>query len=301
MASLSMKEVLNTLPHIDVVTLGSMLGVLAACLLLNGIGLYLLFRFVIGRWVERLRREEVREHEAAVKQARQSVHTLLELCASLKPAPRHTSGKHEPGMSPTILEVSRPFMTELLALEKVLQHFDRMLEDGIVPGHLEFFQAWYNDLHDRIEEALRPRVLSPLIIEAITDEAERIWRDTITFTATSKQTLLECLQESVTWGQRAFAEATRTLARSQGSDAGWKAAGEYRKSFIHFAACAAIRLVLKHKKGEIDLDDPQVVEGHFVEFARVLAQKRNDDQIILAQALRTNDERAEKPQALLPA
>ena len=293
MASLSMKEVLNTLPHIDVVTLGSMLGVLAACLLLNGIGLYLLFRFVIGRWVERLRREEVREHEAAVKQARQSVHTLLELCASLKPAPRH--------MSPTILEVSRPFMTELLALEKVLQHFDRMLEDGIVPGHLEFFQAWYNDLHDRIEEALRPRVLSPLIIEAITDEAERIWRDTITFTATSKQTLLECLQESVTWGQRAFAEATRTLARSQGSDAAWKAAGEYRKSFIHFAACAAIRLVLKHKKGEIDLDDPQVVEGHFVEFARVLAQKRNDDQIILAQALRTNDERAEKPQALLPA
>jgi len=293
MASLSMKEVLNTLPHIDVVTLGSMLGVLAACLLLNGIGLYLLFRFVIGRWVERLRREEVRQHEAAVKQARQSVHTLLELCASLKPAPRH--------MSPTILEVSRPFMTELLALEKVLQHFDRMLEDGIVPGHLEFFQAWYNDLHDRIEEALRPRVLSPLIIEAITDEAERIWRDTITFTATSKQTLLECLQESVTWGQRAFAEATRTLARSQGSDAGWKAAGEYRKALIHFAACAAIRLVLKHTKGEIDLDDPQVVEGHFVEFARVLAQKRNDDQIILAQALRTNDERAEKPQALLPA
>jgi len=293
MASLSMKEVLNTLPHIDVVTLGSMLGVLAACLLLNGIGLYLLFRFVIGRWVERLRREEVRQHEAAVKQARQSVHTLLELCASLKPAPRH--------MSPTILEVSRPFMTELLALEKVLQHFDRMLEDGIVPGHLEFFQAWYNDLHDRIEEALRPRVLSPLIIEAITDEAERIWRDTITFTATSKQTLLECLQESVTWGQRAFAEATRTLARSQGSDAGWKAAGEYRKALIHFAACAAIRLVLKHTKGEIDLDDPQVVEGHFVEFARVLAQKRNDDQIILAQALRTNDERAEKPQVLLPA
>jgi len=293
MASLSMKEVLNALPPIDVVTLGSMLGVLAACLLLNGTALYLLFRFVIRRWGERLRREEVREHEAAVKQARQSVHTLLELCASLKPAPRH--------MSPTILEVSRPFMTELLALEKVLQHFDRMLEDGIVPGHLEFFQAWYNDLHDRIEEALRPRVLSPLIIEAITDEAERIWRDTITFTATSKQTLLECLQESVTWGQRAFAEATRTLARSQGSDAGWKAAGEYRKSFIHFAACAAIRLVLKHKKGEIDLDDPQVVEGHFVEFARVLAQKRNDDQIILAQALRTNDERAEKPQALLPA
>ena len=293
MASLSMKEVLNTLPHIDVVTLGSMLGVLAACLLLNGIGLYLLFRFVIGRWVERLRREEVRQHEAAVKQARQSVHTLLELCASLKPAPRH--------MSPTILEVSRPFMTELLALEKVLQHFDRMLEDGIVPGHLEFFQAWYNDLHDRFEEAVRPRVLSPLIIEAIADEAEQIWRDTITFTATSKQTLLECLQESVTWGQRAFAEATRTLARSQGSDAGWKAAGEYRKALIHFAACAAIRLVLKHTKGEIDLDDPQVVEGHFVEFARVLAQKRNDDQIILAQALRTNDERAEKPQALLPA
>jgi len=293
MASLSMKEVLNTLPHIDVVTLGSMLGVLAACLLLNGIGLYLLFRFVIGRWVERLRREEVRQHEAAVKQARQSVHTLLELCASLKPAPRH--------MSPTILEVSRPFMTELLALEKVLQHFDRMLEDGIVPGHLEFFQAWYNDLHDRIEEALRPRVLSPLIIEAITDEAERIWRDTITFTATSKQTLLECLQESVTWGQRAFAEATRTLARSQGSDAGWKAAGEYRKALIHFAACAAIRLVLKHTKGEINLHDPQVVEGHFVEFARVLAQKCNDDQIILAQALRTKDERAEKPQVLLPA
>ena len=293
MASLSMKEVLNTLPHIDVVTLGSMLGVLAACLLLNGIGLYLLFRFVIGRWVERLRREEVRQHEAAVKQARQSVHTLLELCASLKPAPRH--------MSPTILEVSRPFMTELLALEKVLQHFDRMLEDGIVPGHLEFFQAWYNDLHDRFEEAVRPRVLSPLIIEAIAGEAEQIWRDTITFTATSKQTLLECLQESVTWGQRAFAEATRTLARSQGSDAGWKAAGEYRKALIHFAACAAIRLVLKHTKGEIDLDDPQVVEGHFVEFARVLAQKRNDDQIILAQALRTNDERAEKPQALLPA
>jgi len=288
-----MKEVLNTLPHIDVVTLGSMLGVLAACLLLNGIGLYLLFRFVIGRWVERLRREEVRQHEAAVKQARQSVHTLLELCASLKPAPRH--------MSPTILEVSRPFMTELLALEKVLQHFDRMLEDGIVPGHLEFFQAWYNDLHDRIEEALRPRVLSPLIIEAITDEAERIWRDTITFTATSKQTLLECLQESVTWGQRAFAEATRTLARSQGSDAAWKAAGEYRKSFIHFAACAAIRLVLKHTKGEINLHDPQVVEGHFVEFARVLAQKRNDDQIILAQARKSNDERAEKPQVLLPA
>ena len=293
MASLSMKEVLNALPPIDVVTLGSMLGVLAACLLLNGTALYLLFRFVIRRWVERLRREEVREHEAAVKQARQSVHTLLELCASLKPAPRH--------MSPTILEVSRPFMTELLALEKVLQHFDRMLEDGIVPGHLEFFQAWYNDLHDRIEEALRPRVLSPLIIEAIADEAEQIWRDTITFTATSKQTLLECLQESVTWGQRAFAEATRTLARSQGSDAGWKAAGEYRKALIHFAACAAIRLVLKHTKGEIDLDDPQVVEGHFVEFARVLAQKRNDDQIILAQALRTNDERAEKPQALLPA
>ena len=300
MASLSMKEVLNTLPHIDVVTLGSMLGVLAACLLLNGIGLYLLFRFVIGRWVERLRREEVREHEAAVKQARQSVHMLLELCASLKPAPRHTSGEHEPGMSPTILEVSRPFMTELLALEKVLHHFDRMLEDGIVPC-LEFFQAWYNDLHDRFEEALRPRVLSPLIIEAIAGEAEQIWRDTITFTATSKQTLLECLQESVTWGQRAFAEATRTLARSQGSDAGWKAAGEYRKALIHFAACAAIRLVLKHTKGELDLHDPQVVEGHFVEFARVLAQKRNDDQIILAQALRTNDERAEKPQALLPA
>ena len=293
MASLSMKEVLNTLPHIDVVTLGSMLGVLAACLLLNGIGLYLLFRFVIERRARAAMREEVREHEAAIKQARQSVHTLLELCASLKPAPRH--------MSPTILEVSRPFMTELLALEKVLQHFDRMLEDGIVPGHLEFFQAWYNDLHDRIEEALRPRVLSPLIIEAITDEAERIWRATITFTATSKQTLLECLQESVTWGQRAFAEATRTLARSQGSDAGWKAAGEYRKSFIHFAACAAIRLVLKHTKGEINLHDPQVVEGHFVEFARVLAQKRNDDQIILAQALRTNDERAEKPQVLLPA
>ena len=293
MASLSMKEVLNTLPHIDVVTLGSMLGVLAACLLLNGIGLYLLFRFVIGRWVERLRREEVRQHEAAVKQARQSVHTLLELCASLKPAPRH--------MSPTILEVSRPFMTELLALEKVLQHFDRMLEDGIVPGHLEFFQAWYNDLHDRIEEALRPRVLSPLIIEAIADEAEQIWRDTITFTATSKQTLLECLQESVTWGQRAFAEATRTLARSQGSDAGWKAAGEYRKALIHFAACAAIRLVLKHKKGELDLHDPQVVESHFVEFARVLAQKRNDDQINLAQALRTNDTRAKEPQVLLPA
>src|SRR2546421_8876252 len=108
MASLSMKEVLNALPPIDVVTLGSMLGVLAACLLLNGTALYLLFRFVIRRWVERLRREEVREHEAAVKQARQSVHTLLELCASLKPAPRH--------MSPTILEVSRPFMTELLAL-----------------------------------------------------------------------------------------------------------------------------------------------------------------------------------------
>jgi len=293
--------VLNTLPHIDVVTLGSMLGVLAACLLLNGIGLYLLFRFVIGRWVERLRREEVRQHEAAVKQARQSVHTLLELCASLKPAPRHTSGEHEPGMSPTILEVSRPFMTELLALEKVLHHFDRMLEDGIVPGHLEFFQAWYNDLHDRFEEALRPRVLSPLIIEAITDEAERIWRDTITFTLTPKSTLLECLQHSVMCSQRALAEAARTLARSQGSDAAWKAAGEYRKSFIHFAACAAIRLVLKHTKGEIDLDDPQVVEGHFVEFARVLAQRRNDDQIILAQALRTNDERAEKPQALLPA
>ena len=49
MASLSMKEVLNALPHIDVVTLGSMLGVFAVCLLLNGLGLYLLFRFVIER------------------------------------------------------------------------------------------------------------------------------------------------------------------------------------------------------------------------------------------------------------
>ena len=301
MASLSMKEVLNALPHFDVVTIESMLGVLAVCLLLNGVGLYLLFRFVVRRWVERLRREEVREHEAAVKQARRSVHTLLELCASLKPAPRHTSGEHEPGISPTMLEVSRPFMTELLALEKVLQHFDHMLEDGIVPGHLEFFQAWYNDLRDRFEEAVRPRVLSPLIISALVIEAEQIWRDTVTFTLTPKSTLLECLQHSVMCSQRALAEAARTLARSQGSDAGWKASGEYRKALIHWAACAAIRLVLKHKKGEINLDDPQVVEGQFVEFARVLAQKRNDDQIILAQALRTRDERTKEPQVLLPA
>jgi hypothetical protein len=295
-----MKEGLNVLPPIDVVTLGSMLGVLAACLLLNGMGLYLLFRFVIERRARAAMREEVREHEAAVKQARQSVGSLLELCASLKPAPRHTSGEHEPGISPT-MEVSRPFMTELLALEKVLHHFDRLLEDGIVPRHLEFFQAWYNDLRDRFEEALRPRVLSPLIISALVIEAEQIWRDTVTFTLTPKSTLLECLQHSVMCSQRALAEAARTLARSQGSDAGWKASGEYRKALIHWAACAAIRLVLKHKKGEINLDDPQVVESHFVEFERMLAQKCNDDQIILAQALYTNDERAEKPQVLLPA
>jgi hypothetical protein len=79
MVSLSMKEVLNALPPIDVVTIGSMLGVLAACLLLNGTDLYLLFRFFIRRWVERLRREEVREHEAAVRQGKAS-HAAGALC-----------------------------------------------------------------------------------------------------------------------------------------------------------------------------------------------------------------------------
>lgn len=299
MASLSMKEVLGALQHVDVIAVVSIVLASTAMLLAFVIIQYSLFTWVLNRKVQQVRRKEEKkraaEHGAALEHAVGIVSVLKMSCNMLE----SILLSEQVSASPVALEIIRPFMTELLALEKVLDHLDRMLDDGIVPERLEFFQLWYDDLRDRFEEGARPRVLSPLIIEAIADEAEQIWRDTITFTATSKQTLLECLQESMTWGQRALAEATRTLARSQGSDAGWKAAGEYRKSLIHFAACAAIRLVLKHKKGELDLHDPQVVESHFVEFERVLAQKCNDDQIILAQALRTRDERSKEQQILL--
>jgi hypothetical protein len=310
MFSLStMKEVLGILLHIDVVRVVSVLGITAACLLMLGIILYILFGDTVNRKVERVRREveskHAEERKETIQQQRQGVQKLLQVVSDLSLSMHNASVRVQEGaelvqqqckkegayVSPISSEARQAFLIELLALEKALKHLDCMLQEGIVLGQLDFYLVWYNELRFRFEQALKqealsPQALAPSIVEAIVCDATAVWCDTVRFTLeTRKSTLLEYLQYSQVQTQIAFAQAARTLAH-HGSDARWQASGEYRKALILWASCDAIRLVLKaRRKGIIDLDDPQVLAPYFDAFLSALAQRCADDQQALLQGL----------------